>query len=218
MNKQLQMRDLKFKLILGLIFLITFSIKAQDSTSVKKELQHVTDIKTARSFIKNHPHLKSKIYTYNQEKHTNELSKKLFALQEGETLLIEQKNNHVIYKVISIAPTKHYRASYIYFNGKKKKREEILSLRRQLKSKLNSGSEFKYLAGQYSMDRNARRGGDLGWFQKSYIFPEFITSLENHNTNDIFFLDLEEKNKYYLIKKTAAPKNINLLTILKVIL
>ncbi len=218
MNKQLQMRDLKFKLILGLIFLITFSIKAQDSTSVKKELQHVTDIKTARSFIKNHPHLKSKIYTYNQEKHTNELSKKLFALQEGETLLIEQKNNHVIYKVISIVPTKHYRASYIYFNGKKKKREEILSLRKQLKSKLNSGSEFKYLAGQYSMDRNARRGGDLGWFQKSYIFPEFITSLENHNTNDIFFLDLEEKNKYYLIKKTAAPKNINLLTILKVIL
>ena len=60
---------------------------------------------------------------------------------------------------------------------------------------LNTGSEFKDLAGQYSMDRNARRGGDLGWFQKSYSFPEFITGLDNHDTNSVFFLDLEDKNK-----------------------
>jgi parvulin-like peptidyl-prolyl isomerase len=218
MKKQLQMHDLKFKLILVLIAFISISINAQDSTSVKQKLQTVTDIEMARNFIKENRKLKSKIYTYNQEKHTNDLSKKLFTLKEGETLLVEQKNSNVIYKVISITPTKHYRASYIFFNGKKMAKNDILNLRVQLKSKLNNGSEFKDLAGQYSMDRNASRGGDLGWFQENYMFPEFITSLENQDMNDIFFLDLETKKKYYLIQKTANSKDINLLTVLKVTL
>jgi hypothetical protein len=216
MKKLPQMHDLKFKLILGLVTLMTFSINAQDSTSPKEALQTVTDIETARHFIKDHPHLKSKVYTYNQEKHTNELSKKLFTLKEGETLRIEQKNNTVIYKIVSIIPTKHYRASYIYFNGKKKKPTDIINLRALLKRKLNNGSPFKDLAGQYSMDRNANRGGDLGWFQENYMFPEFITGLKSHNTEDVFDLDLVKKNRYYLVKKTADSKNINLLTVLKV--
>lgn len=212
------MHDLKFNYFLGLVIFITFSINAQDSTSVKQVLNHVTDIKTAHNFIKEHPRLKSKIYTYNQEKHRNELSKKLFQLQVGETFSIEQKNNDVIYKVISIIPTTHYRASYIYFNGKKMARTKIQTLRTQLKQELDNGREFKDLAGEYSMDRNASRGGDLGWFQENYIFPEFINSLKIHQTNDVYFLDLEEKNKYYLIKKTDNPKSINLLTVLKVTL
>lgn len=218
MNKLLQMHDLKFKLIFGFISFISFSINAQDSISVKQKLLTVIDVKTARAFIKENVDLKSKIYTYNQEKHTNELSKKLFTLQEGETLLVEQKNTHVMYKVVSITPTKHYRASYIYFNGKKLVKDDILSLRIQLKNKLNNGSEFKDLAGQYSMDRNASRGGDLGWFQENYMFPEFISGLNSHKTNDVFYLDLENKNRFYLVKKTANSKDINLLTVLKVTL
>ena len=218
MNKLLQMHDLKFKLIFGFISFISFSINAQDSISVKQKLLTVIDVKTARAFIKENVDLKSKIYTYNQEKHTNELSKKLFTLQEGETLLVEQKNTNVMYKVISITPTKHYRASYIYFNGKKMAKDDILSLRTQLKNKLNNGSEFKDLAGQYSMDRNASRGGDLGWFQENYMFPEFISGLNSHKTDDVFYLDLEDKNRFYLVKKTANSKDINLLTVLKVTL
>lgn len=218
MKKLQQMHDLKFKLITGLIAFISFSINAQDSTSVKQELQTVTDIETAQNFIKEHAYIKSKIHTYNQEKHTNELSKKLFTLKEGETLLVEQKNSNVMYKVVSITPTKHYRASYIFFSGKKMAKKDILNLRYQLKKKLNNGSEFKDLAGKYSMDRNASRGGDLGWFQENYMFSEFITGLDTHHTGEIFFLDLEEKNRYYLVKKTDASKDINLLTVLKVTL
>lgn len=212
------MHDLKFRLVLGFITFISFSINAQDSISVKQKLLTVIDIETARAFIKENANLKSKIYTYNQEKHTNELSKKLFTLQEGETLLVEQKNTNVVYKVLSITPTKHYRASYIYFDGKKMAKDDILSLRTQLKNKLNNGSEFKDLAGQYSMDRNASRGGDLGWFQENYMFPEFISGLNSHKTNDVFYLDLENKNRFYLVKKTANSKDINLLTVLKVTL
>lgn len=216
MNKQLPMHALKFKLFISIISLFPLSINAQDSSSVKQELLSVTTIETARNFIKEHAHLKSKIYTYNQEKHTNDLSKKLFELQEGETLTVKQKNNEVIYKVVSITPTKHYRASYIYFNGKKMDKSRILTLRSQIKERLNHGNEFKDLAGQYSMDRNANRGGDLGWFKEDNMFPEFIDGLKTHQTGDIFFIDMEEKNRYYLVKKTDEQKNINLLTVLKV--
>jgi parvulin-like peptidyl-prolyl isomerase len=93
-----------------------------------------------------------------------------------------------------------------------------LSLRTQLKKKLDNGSEFKDLAGQYSMDRNASRGGDLGWFQEHKMFSEFTNSLNTHTTGEVFFLDLEEKSRYYLIKKTDTSKDINLLTVLKVTL
>jgi hypothetical protein len=212
------MHDLKYKFFLSIILFSVLSLHAQNLKIVNEELKSVIDIETAREFIKGHAHLKSKVYTYNQEKHSNELSKKLFALQEGETLVIEQKNDKAIYKVVSITPTKHYRASYIFFNGKKKKKEDIIELRHQLKQKLEHGSKFKDLAGKYSMDRNASRGGDLGWFEENYMFPEFITSLDEQNTHAVFFLDLEEKNRYYLIKKTEAAKNINLLTVLKVTL
>lgn len=219
MKKPQPMHDLKFKRTLLLLLLcISFSINAQSSSSVIEKLQSVIDIKSGREFIKNHPELKSKIYTYNQEKHTNELSKKLFALNEGETLLVEQKNDNALYKIITITPTKHYRASYIYLSAKNKETSEVLKLRQQLKSKLNSGQEFKDVAGQYSMDRNARKGGDLGWFQEKKMFSEFTNALDAHKTGDVFFLDLKTKQKFYLIKKTADSKDINLLTVLKVTL
>ncbi|MGB0973503.1 MAG: peptidylprolyl isomerase [Flavobacteriaceae bacterium] len=211
------MHVLKFKLLTSIICLFSsLLIYAQDEASIKQELQAVTTIETARAFVKEHSHLNSKIYTYNQEKHTNDLSKQLFQLEQGETLVVKQKNNEVIYKVISITPTKHYRASYIYFNGKKMDKSNILTLRQQLKERLLSGSEFKDIAGQFSMDRNASRGGDLGWFEERYMFPEFIEGLNTHNTDDLFFIDLVDKNKYYLVKKTDEQKNINLLTVLKV--
>lgn len=216
MKQLLLMHDSKFKYILIVLSLITGVVNAQNSVFIKQQLQSVIDIETSREFIKTHPELKSKLYTYNEEKHTNGLSKKLFTLQEGDTYLVEQKNNEVIYKVVSITPTKHYRASYIYLNGKKMTQTEATQLRSKLENQLNNSYEFKDLAGQYSMDRNASRGGDLGWFEENYMFPEFIDALNTHQTNDVFNLDID--NRYYLIKKTATPKNINLLTVLKVTL
>lgn len=217
MNKRQQMRDLKYNIsLLLIILLITIPAFSQSIKKVKNDLSSITTVESAKQFIKDRPDLKCKIYTYNQEKHINELSKKLFELKEQNTLVVEQKHDKALYKIIAIEPIQHYRASYIFFDGKKKNPEEIKFLRKELEIQLRNGKEFKDLAGNHSMDRNASRGGDLGWFTNDYMFPEFIEALDEHDINDVFFLDLEEKKRYYLIKKTEAPKEIKLLTVIKV--
>ena len=83
-------------------------------------------------------------------------------------------------------------------------------------SKLNSGKQFNHLAGKYSMDRNARKGGDLGWFTSNKASEEFVNSLKENNVNTIFNLDLPETKKHYIINKTHQQKNIRLLQVLKI--
>lgn len=217
MKKQRLMLGINYKLLIS-IFLLTFYSHAQNAKKIEEKLQQVVDVETARKFISTHTELHSEIYTYNQEKHTNELSKKLFKLNKGDTFLVEQKNNNAIYKIVSVVPTKHYRASYIFFNARKLSVVKINKLRKDIITNLQKGSEFKDLAGKYSMDRNAVRGGDLGWFEYDSVFPEFINALEKHTINDVFTLDVVAKKRYYLIKKTANAKNIKLLTVLKVTL
>lgn len=220
------MRDLKFDtfmlkrttyLFLLLIFCFQNFIFSQVSTKeLKKQLASVTDIESAKVFIKEHPEYKTKIYTYNEEKHTNSLSKELFSKSAGSTLETEEQSATTLYKIISITPTLHYRASYIYLDGKKLPEQKIDSLRKEIMHQLEQGKKFSYLAGTFSMDRKARQGGDLGWFTENKMFPEFVEALKENKTNTIYELDFPDKKRFYTVKKTFEPKEIRLLQVLKI--
>jgi len=199
-----------------LFFCFYFSFSQTDIKQLKTDLELVTDIKSAKQFIKDNPNVKAKIYTYNEEKHNNSLSKKMFSKTIGASFETEEQSANTLYKIISITPTLHYRASYIFLDGKKLKISAIDSLRTIIMSKLNSGQQFNQLAGKYSMDRNAIRGGDLGWFTKNKASKEFISSLNNNTPNTIFSLDLFKSKKHYIINKTEQQKNIRLLQVLKI--
>ncbi len=218
MNKLLQMHDLKFK---TLLFFLTFNattLFAQNTKTVKKELLTVSTLEEAKEFRQAHQELRSKIYVYNQVKHTNSLSKELFKHAVGDVFTIDEKNTKAIYKVISIVPKKHYRANYIYFSGKKMTPEAIHFLRSEIAIEVRKGKEFKEFAYKHSMDRNAKSGGDIGWFTEKYMSEEFMEALRKHPVNTVYNLDLPEQHKYYLVQQTESPKNINLLTVLKVTL
>lgn len=199
-----------------LFFSVFASFSQTDVKQLKKDLALVTDIETAKQFRKDHPELKTKIYTYNEEKHNNSLSKKLFNKGIGATLQTEEQSASTLYKIIDITPTLHYRASYIYLDGKKLKKPAIDSLRKVIMTKMEKGTKFSYLAGTYSMDRNARTGGDLGWFTEKKMFPEFVTSLKENKANSIYDLDFPDTKRYYTIKKTYDQKEIRLLQVLKI--
>ena len=224
MSKLQQMQDLKFKPFLNKYSLFIFFMligtlvlgQTKKIKQIKKELDLVTDIESAKDFIKNNPELKTKIYTYNEEKHTNNLSKKLFNKSAGQLVDNEEQSATTVYKIIDITPTLHYRASYIYLDGKRLKKTEIDSLRSVIMTKLEQGKKFSYLAGNYSMDRNSYKGGDLGWFTEDKMFDEFVESLKTYKINTIYDLDVPDKKRYYTINKTYDEKNIRLLRVLKI--
>ncbi len=201
---------------IAFIFCFYFSFSQTDIKQLKADLELVIDVKSAKKFIKNTPNIKAKIYTYNEEKHNNSLSKKLFSKTIGTSFETEEQSANTIYKIISIAPTLHYRASYIFLDGKKLSKFKIDSLRTVITAKLDSGQQFNQLAGKYSMDRNSIRGGDLGWFTKNKASKYFINSLKDNKVNTIYNLDLPEAKKHYIINKTEQQKDIRLLQVLKI--
>ena len=56
------------------------------------------------------------------------------------------------------------------------------------------------------MDENANKGGDTGWFVEGDYQPELENEIinGNHSLDDIFTVDIPEKNKYYVILKTVG--------------
>lgn len=94
---------------------------------------------------------------------------------------------------------------------------EMKQLQNKIISKYNEGFGFKDLAKLYSMDTNANRGGDLGWFTRSNstTAPEDAIMNEN-NGQDIFTLDFPETQAFYVVVRTHTTKFIEEIKVLKV--
>lgn len=56
---------------------------------------------------------------------------------------------------------------------------------RDLKAKLDQGSDFGELARKWSHCPSKKKGGDLGWFKKGQMVPEFETPVFAAKTGDI---------------------------------
>ena len=77
---------------------------------------------------------------------------------------------------------------------------EKLSLAQELKTKIAKGESFANLAKQYSIDASKKRGGDLGYFGRGMMVPEFekaAFSLEKGQVSDI----VKTQFGYHVIKR-----------------
>ncbi len=77
---------------------------------------------------------------------------------------------------------------------------EKLSLAQELKTKIAKGESFANLAKQYSIDVSKKRGGDLGYFSRGMMVPEFekaAFSLEKGQVSDI----IKTQFGYHIIKR-----------------
>jgi peptidyl-prolyl cis-trans isomerase SurA len=52
-------------------------------------------------------------------------------------------------------------------------RDSLFSLASQIRDKAMAGEDFEVLARTYSADPSAEKGGDLGWFSRGEMVPEF---------------------------------------------
>lgn len=202
--------------IFSLICVLSISINAQ--TKFETQLDSIQDESQATAFIESNKSNKGQIITFNKEKHNTTLAKDLFKLGNGGKKVFKTDVEQTYYKVIQKNEVPHYRVSYIFLDGSKKSLEEISKLRTDIISKYKEGFQFKDLAKRYSMDDNANRGGDLGWFRIGDLHPEFESAIVNNSSvvDDIFEVDVAEKQWYYVVLKTHDTKMIEEIKVLKV--
>ena len=77
---------------------------------------------------------------------------------------------------------------------------EKLSLAQELKTRITKGESFANLAKQYSIDGSKRRSGDLGFFGRGMMVPEFektAFALEKGQVSDI----VKTQFGYHIIKR-----------------
>jgi parvulin-like peptidyl-prolyl isomerase len=201
------------------LFLFLISIFASAQKRILKELDSVTTIEKAQSFINSIDGRNNKIITFNEEKHKTKLTQELLRLSKGGHKVVRKESENIHYKILEKNKITYYRVSYILLDGKQFSISSIEKLRPQIIEKHRRGVQFKDLAMQYSMDQNRTRGGDSGWFTYGDMLPEFEQQVMNddHNINDLFTVNVESNQWYYVVKKTHEKKSITEIKVLKVV-
>ena len=204
-------------IFLILVIALSFTVSAQKG--FQKELDSVNTVEKAQRFINSIDGIKNKIITFNEEKHKTKLSKELLKLPNGGHKVVRKERENIHYKVLEKNEIIYYRVSYIFLDGKQFSINSIEKLRPQIIEKHNLGMPFKDLAMQYSMDQNKSRGGDSGWFTYGEMLPEFEQQVmnENHQIDDLFTVNVESNQWYYVVKKTYDKKSITEIKVLKVV-
>ncbi|HLT34389.1 MAG TPA: peptidylprolyl isomerase [Aquaticitalea sp.] len=198
------------------LILVTLGSTAQ--TSLEIQLDSIQDEAQATKFLDTYKSNKGKVFVFNKEKHKSQLAKELFDMGKGSNKVIATDIERTHYKIIDKYEILYYRVSYVYLDGNKKTQSEIKDIQSKVITKYNQGYRFKDLAKMYSMDKNATRGGDMGWFTHGEMDGEFENAVLNSakGVNDIFVVDIPEKNLYYVVLKTHETKRIEEIKVLQV--
>ena len=202
-----------------LLFLFLLSISVSAQNSITTELDSIANIEQAETYLELNKSKNNKLITFNEEKHKTSLTKDLLKLSQGGVKVVKNEYEKMHYKVIEKNSVLYYRVSYIFLDGKKLSHAEINTLRTQIIQKYKNRVPFSVLAEQYSMDGNASRGGDSGWYAKGEMHPVFEeqTTSNNYNVDDIYTIDIADKNWYYVILKSFEPKALKEVKVLKIV-
>ncbi len=200
-------------------FLLLTSLFSTAQTSTENDLASIETPEQIEHFLAAKNSKDNKLITFNEEKHKTILASTLFKLAKGGTHVNEGEFENTYYKVVEKTSKTYYRASYIYLDGAKYDTKNINALRDRIIAKYHNGAPFDVLAKQYSMDQNAQKGGDLGWFAKGNLHPDFEIEILNakHPINEVFTIDIPEKNWYYVAVITHEPKDISEIEVLKIV-
>jgi parvulin-like peptidyl-prolyl isomerase len=207
---------MKFLLYLT-ICLLSVSTFAQ--RALKKELDTITTVAQAEKFLETKKSRKNKILIFNEEKHKTKLATKLLSTSVGSTEVVKTEFNVTHYKVVDRTDDRHYRLSYIYFDGNKIEASKIVEYKNNILKSYEDGVRFDDLAKRYSMDKNAKRGGDSGWLKEGSMPIEVENEAFNldHKLGEIYTVRIPEPNGFYVILKTERIKKIKEIKVLKVI-
>ena len=70
-------------------------------------------------------------------------------------------------------------------------------------SKIREGEDFKNVARQHSTCSSKKKGGDLGWFTKGQMVPEFEKAAFKLNVGAMTTDPVKTQFGYHIIKRTV---------------
>jgi len=199
---------MKISLAIALM-IVAAPVVAQQTVTDK--FQKITTVQQAQQFVDANPDLKPALLKLSYGQDTSLINKRLLRQKQGDVFSV----GYVTYKVVEAKEAVAYRAQYIFLDGGSLSPSEIESLKKEIVDKgSKTGADWNALSDKYSMDGNNTHG-DTDWFFGELMFPKEVQdAVAAHKKDDIFFVDVSDKQWHYIIKKTyddAIKKDITVL-------
>lgn len=183
----------------GFFLLFSAAVFAQANLTVTDKFQKINTVAEAQQYIDANPSLKPALLSLSYGKDTSLIEKRLLRQKKGDVFSV----GYVTYKVLEASEKVNYRANYIFLDGSSLTPPQVDSLKKLIAQKMAApGASFNQLSDQYTMDGNTTHG-DTGWFFGEEMMPkEFQDAVSKHKLDEIFFVDVPEKQWHYIVKKT----------------
>lgn len=200
------------QLITLLIILSTITFYGQNRKGIKQIFKKINSKEDLEKYNSQNTSQKIEVIEFNEN--DSEFPKNLMKVNKKKIKLIDVGDEKYYYKLVGTSLEKEFRASYIYLNGRELTLQEIDSIRPIIIEKFKSGVTFPKLVEEYNMDGNLTKG-DLGWFKKGKLVPDFEKAVIEHKKDDIFTVNVESYKWYYVVLKTHFDKTIKKLTFIR---
>jgi hypothetical protein len=183
------------------VFLVAgvFTASAQQNQlTVREQFEKIKTVQEAEKWIAANASLKPTLLNLSYGKDTTLIDKRLLKQAKGDVFSV----GYVTYKVLDATESIQYRASYIFLDRSVLQNREVDSLSKVITKRLNAGENFEKLSDEYTMDGNTSRG-DFGWFYGEEMVPKEVqTAVSKAKLGDLFYVDVPDKQWYYIIRKT----------------
>ena len=188
-----------------------FSVSTFAQLTVREQFEKITTLPLAQKFIDANAPLKPTILYLSYGRDTALIDKRLLKQNKGDVFSV----GYVTYKVIEATETVNYRCSYIFLDGGSLSKSEIDELKKVILKKQTEGVSWEKLSDEYTMDGNTTHG-DTGWFFGEEMVPkELQDAVKNHKLNEIFYVDVPERQWNYIVKKTYDDQIKKDITVLR---
>ena len=198
------------KNLLVLILSLSSTILISQTTA-EMELASVETPEQIQTFLVKRK--KSKLLTFNEEKHKTKLTKELLNLSKGSIKTVENEFEKTHYKIVNKHHKNYYRVAYIVI----KDTDDAINVVRDISNQYEHAVSFNYLAKRYSISENSNYGGDSGWFTLGEMPVELEAEIVNgnHRLNEIFAVKIPSQSVYYIAIATHQPKKIKEVEVIK---
>jgi hypothetical protein len=198
------------KALFSVIFLCSM-LPGFAQLTVREQFEKIKTVQEAEKYIAANANLKPALMKVVYGKDSTALDKRLLKQNKGDIFSV----GYVTYKVLEVEESVKYRGSYVFLDRGSLSNREVDSLSKIIVEKLNKGVPFEKVSDEYTMDGNNTQG-DTGWFYGEDTAPkELQDGLKKHNKGDIFFVDVPERQWYYIVKKTYDDDLRKEITVLK---